>query len=338
MWVERSGARFASEFAVPLVLARRPSAAPEDRRDITAAIGHSVNPVEIRAADLSPAMPLRPPGSDWLFLKIYTGTNLHDDLVSGPLFEFCEYVVQEKLAHRYFFLRYTDPDPHLRIRFSGDPNVLTEGLFPVVCDWASQLLKNGYSSRFSFDTYDREVERYGGDAGIQIAEAIFCEDSTAVLRYKTILRAHPISIDIDDLAVVTLTNLLAGLGLDETDRLSWLRDYVTWGAEIGPEYRKKQATLRPLVGNLLRGHSDPRIDPLNEALVSARVALRPLGEDLRAAGRQGLLKRPLAKLYATFAHLHCNRLIGMDARKEQVALGLLLRTEASLAKAPVSLP
>ena len=81
------------------------------------------------------------------------------------------------LAEAWFFVRYADPYPHLRLRFRGDPAVLTERLMPEVTRWAGTLIRDTLCERFAFETYEREVERYGGDEGMTVAEEIFAVDS-----------------------------------------------------------------------------------------------------------------------------------------------------------------
>jgi thiopeptide-type bacteriocin biosynthesis protein len=46
-------------------------------------------------------------------------------------------------------------------------------LLQQLCGWAADLVADGECTRFGFDTYEREVERYGGEGGIRAAEAIF---------------------------------------------------------------------------------------------------------------------------------------------------------------------
>jgi lantibiotic biosynthesis protein len=41
------------------------------------------------------------------------------------------------------------------------------------------------------------------------------------------------------------------------------------------------------------------------------------------------------EVLASFTHMHCNRLLGLDRAAERRVLGLLERTRESLARAPV---
>jgi thiopeptide-type bacteriocin biosynthesis protein len=122
----------------------------------------------------------RPPGSDWLFLKAYTGPDLEDDLLSGPV----RTLVADAAAlgvRDWFFLRYGDPERHIRLRFHGEPGHLLGTLLPHVTTWAADQLAAGLCRRFAVDTYEREIERYGGLAGCELMEQVAATDSDAAL-------------------------------------------------------------------------------------------------------------------------------------------------------------
>src|SRR5262249_42429974 len=84
-------------------------------------------------------------------------------------------------ADGWFFVRYADPDTHLRVRFHGDPERLRSRVQPALERAVAPLLDDGRLWRVQLDTYEREVERYGGPEGVAIAERIFQADSEAVL-------------------------------------------------------------------------------------------------------------------------------------------------------------
>ena len=127
-----------------------------------------------------PADRLRPPGSEWLFVKLYYENTFEEDLIAYPLRTFAEEALASALAEEWFFIRYSDPGLHIRLRFRGEPERLIGQLLPRLCTWATGLMAEGFCQRFVFDTYDREMERYGGPAGTQLAESIFAADSRTV--------------------------------------------------------------------------------------------------------------------------------------------------------------
>ena len=92
-----------------------------------------------------------------------------------------------RLISRWFFVRYSDPQYHLRIRFNGAPRLLIADLAPLLADRFDAQLRAGQIWRIQFDTYEREIERYGGMKAIGVAEDLFCADSCAALRIMTAL-------------------------------------------------------------------------------------------------------------------------------------------------------
>jgi lantibiotic biosynthesis protein len=207
-WLPGPGGRYMPELVVPVVL--RPPAAVEPSEPA---------PAPVRDARAAPeSSRLRAPGSDWLFLKLYCPRALEEELIVGPLRTIGEFASSAGLADAWFFVRYADPDPHLRVRFHGAPDALLGRLLPQLCSWARDLIADGLCPRFAFETYDREVERYGGEAGATVAETIFGADSPAVVELLALSRAHLPTIDRTTLAVVSIDDLLGGVGLSEDER------------------------------------------------------------------------------------------------------------------------
>ncbi|MDH6246092.1 lantibiotic dehydratase [Mycobacterium sp. OTB74] len=271
---------------------------------------------------------VRPPGSDWLYLKIYAPRSGQNELLAGPVRSLCDEVQESQLADGWFFVRYADPRPHLRLRFHGSPRRLTEVLFPRLCDWASGLVAQGRCSEFTFDTYEREVERYGGPDAMTIAEELFAADSRAVVK----LIDSGLSADSVVLGVVTVDDLLEALNVDEPSRVAWLKQTVTSRKETGAEYR----TMRDMLVTALRDPS--QVDAsVREALASRRAAVSSVAAQLGQLDIKGVLSQPLSRLYESYVHMHLNRLWG-DPSAERRALGLLLRTRDTISHQAATVP
>jgi len=154
--------RFAHEVVVPFVRRAEPAPSPLPWR-----------PPQVQRTFL--------PGSQWLYAKVYTGTASADRVLTDALAPVIGGLCDSGLVERWFFLRYGDPDHHLRLRFYGDPTDLRERVWPALSEALGPSLADGTVWKVVLDTYDRELERYGGDAGIELAERIHAADSTAVL-------------------------------------------------------------------------------------------------------------------------------------------------------------
>lgn len=321
-WAGGPGGRFITELMIPLVL-------QPERGSPEAAIS-PWRPLPL----LTVADRIRPPGSDWLFAKLYCPRTFEDDLLTGPVGELCQQALAMGIAEDWFFIRYNDPEPHLRLRFRGNSERLTKELLPQVCDWANQLLSEGLCTRLCFDTYDREVERFGGTAGTVAAEAIFGADSRAVIEMLRLIRGGLLELDMTSLAVLSIDNLLAGLGASEAERVAWYRERVASRTTAGEEYRRHKEVLRRLLGDPEHIRAQPGGDALVRVLAARTDRVIAIGRRLDTLIVAGELAQPKRRLYSSYVHLHCNRLLAGDRLAEEQVLGLLARARYGLTQAP----
>jgi lantibiotic biosynthesis protein len=121
-----------------------------------------------------------PPGSEWLYVKIYCGPKWMDKLLLNELLPLANQLQEARLADHWFFIRYQDPDYHLRIRFHlphyGESSAL---VIQRLQEALSPYLENDIVQKIQFDTYVRELERYGA-AMMTLSEQFFYHDSVAV--------------------------------------------------------------------------------------------------------------------------------------------------------------
>lgn len=275
---------------------------------------------------------LRPPGSDWLYLKVYGPTIFASELIAGPVRAIGEFAIGSGLCDGWYFLRYSDPDPHLRLRFHGQPEHLVVSLLPQLCAWADELVVDGGCTSFNFDTYDREIERYGGQDGMRAAEAVFIADSPTVAEILGQVRDGHVAVDLTTLAVVSADTLAAGVGLAPDERLDLYRKSVQPTRNGGTEYRKRQQDLRRLLG---RPGTAGVAGPLARVLAARAARLDPVSDLLDELTRDGRLGRSRSELCESYIHLHLNRLLGVDRQHEKLVMELLGRTRESLRRAPL---
>lgn len=332
-WVPGTEGFFMSEMVVPLVL--RPQRTNTRQRTTTV---RTISQTTDRAVSVRDRV--RPPGSDWLFAKFYCHRDLENDLLTGPLMQLCEMAETSGLAKQWFFLRYADPDSHLRLRWKGNPEILTRHLLSEITSFAGTLINDGLVSRLVIDTYDRELERYGGEEGTGVSEEIFWADSRAVMRLLARQPSADPSDDFTELIAVTTEDLLVGLGLTAEDRLCWYSQQTTAFEETGvrrqagEDYRGRQKRLRALLGS--PAGSALLGDEVAEILDQRRTALTGAATKLAELETAGRLAAPRESLWRSYVHLHCNRLLGGRAPSEGHLLQLLQRARKGFAVAPVS--
>ena len=257
-----------------------------------------------------------PPGSEWLTAKLYTGKATADAVlreVVAPLVD-----ETRDLADLWFFLRYGDPDHHLRVRFHGDTAAVLDRLHARV----EPLLADGRVSRVVLDTYRREVARYGGPEGIVVAERVFRHDSDAVLE---VLRAADAADDGLGLrwrmAVVGVDRLLADGGLAVADRRAcvrrWRDSFVAEQGRTGDAAKRHSGKLfrteRAGLERLLAGTAtDP---PERLALTTFQRRSEALAPVLAGASQDVL---------GSLCHMHVNRLLRAAQRTQELVVYDLL--------------
>jgi thiopeptide-type bacteriocin biosynthesis protein len=283
---------------------------------------------EMTGAD---AVPRRfPPGSSWLYLKLYGGPMTLDRGLAGGLGEAIEHVVQGGAVTRWFFVRYRDPEPHLRLRFQGEPRRLDTEVWPVLREASARALAADAAWRLVIDTYEREVERYGGPAGIELAEDMFRADSDAAL---AIARGYPGGAGADArwrLALCGIDRLLADLGFEPAARREVVeRSRGGFAAELGGDdrgfrdqldqrYRRERLALEALLAQTAADGGS--LAPGLAALDARSAGVRRAAERWQARARDGQLGASIAALAGSLIHMHVNRMLVDDARAQELIL------------------
>ena len=212
----------------------------------------------IKADSTSPINRKFPPGSEWLYAKVYTGTATADAVLKNTIRPLTESLMKSGVADQWFFIRYADPEWHLRLRFHGTPDKLQQEALPEIQTILNRLLDNELVWRMQFDTYEREIERYGGAEGIVLAEQLFYFDSEAALEILEML--EPGDAGADErwrLAFCGIDRLLTDLGFDlhiKRRAMKQVRDVFgkefrvdkTLQSQLGEKYRQERKSLEDL--------------------------------------------------------------------------------------------
>jgi thiopeptide-type bacteriocin biosynthesis protein len=120
------------------------------------------------------------PGSKWLYIKIYTGTKTADNILIQDISFIIHLLYKKSLIEKWFFIRYSDMDFHLRIRILLKEESYIGDVLSLFYSRLNPLIKESLVWKIQLDTYNRELERYGGGL-IEEAESIFCIDSECII-------------------------------------------------------------------------------------------------------------------------------------------------------------
>jgi len=289
------------------------------------------------------------PGSEWLYAKLYTGHATSDQILTEVIAPLVTGGPDGRAAPAWFFLRYSDPHWHLRFRVHGEPAWLYGELLPKLTAQVRAMLDDGRLWKLQLDTYEREVERYGGATGVELAEKLFCADSACVVDILGML-AGDAGIDARwRLALRGIDQLLDDLGFDLAARLAIMRNArdafarehrvdaaVPFQRGLGDKYRKERGALEALLDRTRDADSD--LEPGFERFAARSAANAPIIAELRAAEQRGALTQSVTELVPSYIHMHVNRLIRSAQRAHELVLyDLLARLyESKLARAKKS--
>ncbi|MFD5297951.1 lantibiotic dehydratase [Streptomyces mutabilis] len=288
-----------TEIVVPLAGARRPAGrtAPDGAEPERTA--PPARPVPAR---------FHLPGEDWLFVKWYAEPSAHEALLAEHLPALLAEVEDD--VDRWFFLRYQDPEPHLRLRFHGGPGALNGRVLPAISRVSRALVESGALRTMTLDVYRPESDRYGGEALQEAAERFFRTDSLSALVQSRALRGVGRALPAAVLAGLGHAVLLESLG--DWDWCGWVDRMFTKTAEH-EEYQRHRA----LADRLIRpGYA---VSSAAEALGAPSLGtLWSESPEPRAYGRL-ILSAPEAdrdEALLSLLHMRHNRLFGIDRAAE----------------------
>jgi thiopeptide-type bacteriocin biosynthesis protein len=280
------------------------------------------------AASTTPAKRLRLPGSDWLYLKVYVTPAASDALLVESLAPLLTRALRSSTIDRWFFVRYADPEPHLRVRLHGSPRALLGNVWPALTGILARRFDGQTVFRVELDTYEQEVERYGGLRALELAERIFWHDSRCVLAVLT--PGAPLDAR-RRLALIGVDRLLAAFGLEPDERRALAaesRDALARELDEGSARDERAAFFRAeraAIAELLTAGGGPDTAALR-AFDRRDAAIRPAVRRFQGLERARALETPLSRVIASIVHLHVNRLFTTAQRwRELEVLDALAR-------------
>jgi thiopeptide-type bacteriocin biosynthesis protein len=238
------------------------------------------------------------PGDEWLYLKIYGGVRSADKILATVIAPISKVLLEEGMIDQWFFIRYKDPEEHLRIRFhlldfaafSKIISMVRTGLEPMI---ASKRVWN-----VNIDTYQREIERYGLDT-MELAESFFCVNSELVI---DLFNKHQNEIQFFAASLLLAEKILSALEQEEKRALVGAMQNA-----YHQEFNVTTATKRSLV---LKFKNYNIID-LSENHINFKEDLILKQDQILTNCRETILNLSnadaLKSLFSSFVHMSINR-------------------------------
>ncbi|MCR3758630.1 lantibiotic dehydratase [Clostridium felsineum] len=256
------------------------------------------------------------PFENWLYFKLYGPLDRQNELL-----EYLDYFIKSsKYIDKFYFMRYADPNPHIRIRFKGDKNIL-HNIVEEINLLLRDLKKKNIIYKSVIDTYIPEIERYGGRTLMEYAENIFFEDSKIVMEIIS-------NIDIDEekvkYGVISVLQYLSTFNLNFEEQFKYLKKFFNPNNYL-EDFRRVRNEYIKDCDSYNKWENLKKIDKY-------KVFLNLLGKRKKSVFNYCNKFSKCQKhtnsyddIIASIIHLHCNRLFGIDRDIEKKILNYSCR-------------
>ncbi len=267
-------------------------------------------------------------GSEWLYCKIYCGYKTADRVLTEIIKPLTEQLLEQKLITQWFFIRYADPDPHIRVRFRLAD---TQQLGLVIEKFSKQIAQFeawGLVWKIQTDTYKRELERYGKNS-MELAEQLFYYDSVAttamidliegdegeIIRWKYSIRA------IDELLVSFGYSIMAKRDLLESLKTGFGQEFNMNRAlkkQIDKKFRDNRIAIEEVLDRTKDAISE--LLPLFKILEHKNTQEAYVIANLLTLEKSNELMLSLNNLLSSFIHMLVNRLFKSKQRVHELVI------------------
>jgi thiopeptide-type bacteriocin biosynthesis protein len=255
-------------------------------------------------------------GGEWFYIKLYSHRNVASEFLTHGLSPIINKLIKQKVAKQWFFIRYKDPDTHLRIRIRSNQ---TDKILAEFNEWISA---NGFEDKFrriSLEPYTRELERYGF---IDEAEASFQASSALILKYLKAKKANKTKLTELQFAVITCTALLKSMGVNDEDGAMFLNNLALYflneagftrnvKLQIDKKYRTEKPNIEAAF-NISTVYLQKELAELDKTIAAYFSKLKNAG------------CKNLEEYYSNILHMHFNRFFADDQRKKEGVIYYLL--------------
>ena len=280
------------------------------------------------------------PGSEWLYAKIYCGVGVANRILVNVLPELAAEAQARADIDQWFFIRYRDPDFHLRIRFHGPDREKLWMFYLRLQDRLRPMLEAGFVARTQLDTYQPEVYRYGGIEAERVCEKLFHLDSVTICALLTELQADASRQLLWQLAFAGMDQILRSFDFSLEWRFNVARQLADGFArefDISSPSKAKLSELyrehRPALTQILAGQTkEPELLVRGLNILSANAdAYRTYVNELKRHLPSDPLHPTTFSVVSGLLHMHANRMFASKARtSETVLYDFLVRTYRSM--------
>ncbi|WP_299211114.1 thiopeptide-type bacteriocin biosynthesis protein [uncultured Dokdonia sp.] len=268
-------------------------------------------------------------GEEWFFFKIYLGPETSEVFLTEEFYNIVNHLLKNNIITEWFFIRYADPDYHLRIRLrlkkQEDIGVLIQKILPSI----KLYVDHGLIWNYQIDTYKRELERYGSNT-IDFSEDIFYFDSMFILSFLKYYKENDSNENLRWLSGLSaIDSLLDSFKCDLDTKIfisNFLKEsyYKEFGVskifrqELSKKYR---ANKKEIEFFLTKSYcNDKNYDFLSNLINTKEENIKGPCLDIIDSEAQGTLDVSINSLICSHIHMLCNRLFLVKNRANELVI------------------
>lgn len=264
------------------------------------------------------------PGNDWLYLKVYCSVSYSDKILAQFISLELESLRKDDLVDKFFFLRYSDPLNHLRLRFKCKNSAAVTEVMGRISSLLNEYQQKDIVHKVSIDTYSREMQRYEQEH-IVFCESVFEASSDFWLRYLSICQGAS-EYYLPIIFLSSLHHLLMGIGIDGAERMRTLADIskgyehefgVSDNKELQKLVNNSEKQHRKVLEDVLDGKSGNLFEnPEYRAIARLQAMLQDRVSEI--IGEYVINKEQLFKILPSLMHMHAIRAFKTRPRENEL--------------------
>ncbi len=257
------------------------------------------------------------PGDEWLYFKVYTGTSTANKILITAIKDALIELKNKELIDKWFFIRYNDPNFHIRVRFHYKNPQNKATILDIFNKKIQYYQDSGLIWKIELSTYERELERYGAKY-IQESETIFYHDSDMVIKLIETLRKNNEESFLWLYGIKSIDDFLNTFkySLEEKHEIM-LHLYTGFSMEFNADKKlKKQIDLKYRKNLTLLEDILLTKDPYSICIDNRRSYIRPAVNTLK----KEMNKHQLNSVIESHIHMCINRMIPSNPRMHELVL------------------
>lgn len=260
------------------------------------------------------------PGDEWLFYKIYSGPKTLEGILIKDIPILIQELLDRKIIDKFFYIRYSDPDYHIRLRFHLSDSLKINEAVSFINKSLSLYVEKRLVWKIVMDSYTREIERYGNKNIVDI-ETLFYFDSLLVLellknvegsdekRWLFSIRLIDTLLDKFDLSAEKKMEYYESLNKSYSQEFNFNKRLKV---QLDDKYRKYSKAIMETMSS-------------NESYIKNGIAQffihsLPVIEIIKLRERKAQLEVPIDNIIGSIIHMHLNRIFRTKQRLHEFVI------------------